>query len=269
MQGTLFQKCRERGIIDFIGTISAELYNWGTVKYVLGRLDCKNAIVGVENGNGGYKHFQYYINCSTDLQRYNDDNNLGWHVEECRNVELARNYCKKDGRYKIYRPTNTDRELERIRRLKLNCWQEAIYQSVANQNDRSITVWIDVGGAHGKTVLWHRLVAEGAVLPVPRSKLKQGRLSAWVCDAWKNHEIIWIDIPRNRSLDADLCGELEELKDGMAFDDRYGAHWKCIRGTKILVTTNNYIDKTTYKSLTPDRWDIHTIQDEDGSELSR
>ncbi|BBE29370.1 replication associated protein [Chlorocebus cynosuros associated smacovirus] len=254
----------------YTGTISAELYTWGCIKKVLQLLDTKHGIIASETGKSGYNHYQYTVECSGDLLGYVTTNNLGWHVEKCTNINASWDYCKKDGRYKIYNPTSTDKELRRINSFELNKWQNNILYSVESQNDRAITVWIDIGGGHGKTVLWHRLVDRGRVLPVPRSRLKSGRLSAWICDAWKNHEIIWIDIPRSRSLDADLCGELEELKDGMAFDDRYGAHWKCIRGTKILVTTNNYIDKTTYKSLTPDRWDIHTIveDDSDGSELS-
>ncbi|BBE29368.1 replication associated protein [Simismacovirus malbas1] len=257
--------------IDYILTIPRHSNPIKMVRCVLASVDAKKAIIGRELGQGGLDHWQVVVRCSGDLPERIMDWTLGWHVEECRDFTAGWDYCRKEGRYQIYKANHADIELERIRRYKYNTWQNRIYNSIKNQNDRVVTVWIDVRGGHGKTVLWLNMVGRGEVLPVPRSKLKAGRLSAWVCDAWDGHEIIWIDLPRNRKLDPDLCGELEELKDGVAFDDRYGAHWKIIRGTKILVTTNQWIDNNTYKSLSEDRWDIHIIQDEDedGSELPR
>lgn len=245
----------------FIGTISGAENTLGFIKTVFRHLDTKRYVIGLERGRTGYEHYQYAVSCAGDLREYVDANNLGWHVETAVSDGIW-DYCAKEGRVHRYPYTHVDRERDRIRTFKQNIYQRNIVESLETQSDRNITVWIDREGGHGKTVLWLLGIQERWVLPVPRSKIRPGRISAWVCDAWDGEQVIWLDLPRNRTLDEEIAGELEEIKDGVAFDDRNHARYKIIRGTKILVTTNNWIPKAVYKALTEDRWDIHVMGSE-------
>lgn len=234
--------------MTLFGTISAEDWNYGAIKKVFSRMDPRQWVLGREVGAGGFRHYQFAIDCAGDLVSYNDNNHCGWHIETA-STDRVWTYCKKEGRYSVYPFDHVERELRRLREYRPNRVQRAIVDSIHRQNDRSITFWIDSKGGNGKTVQWLLLVDKGKVLPVPRRKLAGGRLSAWICDSWEHQEIIWIDLPRDRKIDSDLCGDLEEIKDGIVFDDRNRARWKIIRGTKILVTMNQEIPPKTCLSL--------------------
>lgn len=247
---------------QYFGTISAEQWECGAVEAVFGALDAKRYIIGREHGRGGYLHYQYAVECSGDLSEYADTNSLGWHIEECQNFDKCWHYCQKEGDYRSITGTCADRACGQIRQWELKQTARDILASIEDQDDRQVTVWVDPQGRNGKTVALFQQLLKGRALPIPRSRIGVGRLSAWVCDAWDGEDIIWIDMPRNKRITDDLADELEEIKDGLVYDDRYGAKWRIVRGAKLLVTCNQPVPYSAWIALTEDRWDIHTT---DGS----
>ena len=75
---------------------------------------------------------------------------------------------------------------------------------------------------------------------------------------YDNQPVIWIDLPRSRLVDKDLAECLEDIKDGLIASAKYEGTLRFIRGVKVIVTTNHWVDKTAYKMLSTDRWDVFT-----------
>lgn len=114
----------------------------------------------------------------------------------------------------------------------------------------------------GKSSLLYILGRRGEVLPIPRADTVPRRLLDYIVLHWDGEPIIWLDLPRRRKLGVEDAETLEDLKDGLVASSKYTGGTVYMRGTKIIVTTNNYIDPKVYKQLTPDRWDVHPTKDE-------
>lgn len=112
--------------MKYIGTISAEQWNLGGIKHVLGGLDVKQAIIGQETGRSGYKHYQFAINCSGDLEKYNSDNHCGWHIEHAVDWHKSIRYCRKEGSVHEFGDTVEQREYRRMAGRACTGYQRAI-----------------------------------------------------------------------------------------------------------------------------------------------
>lgn len=246
--------------MQYIGTISKKDWPVEAITRIYQNLDGHELILGDETGNGGYRHFQFCMDCAGNLREYADINSLGWHIEECVSWDAAKNYCRKTGNYLYFGDSIEERYYKWIRSRKpLQCWQ-TFGASVAHQTDRQITVWVDTDGCAGKSTFAYILERRGKCLNIPRTEHNPTKLLDFVAMHYNNEPLIVVDIPRDQKVSKDLCRALETVKDGVITSAKYHGTKKFIKGVKILVFTNHFLDKSVYAALTKDRWDVKSLK---------
>lgn len=230
-------------------------------------------IFGRETGRSGYQHWQFALKTSSDLEDWNNRHGFGWHIENAVSWEKAVLYCRKDGRYFLVgNPPRAERMFFKYRvskAFKPNRDQRAILRELHNQNDRTIQVWIDRKGSSGKSTIGYLENIGGRWLSVPRTEQSGVKILDFVAMHYDGEKVVCVDLPRQKTLTPELCGVLEDIKDGQVYSGKYQGTKLFIRGIKIVVFTNQWIPKKTYESLSKDRWDIHVIGGEEGEYPTR
>lgn len=241
---------------------------WGCrgVRKVFENLDWHELYLGREVGRGGYKHIQFCADCAGDLEQYASKNNLGWHIEKCVSWELSINYCRKEGDYSYFGNSIEERTFRAIRRREFNKFQKDICNSIRDVDDRKITVWIDRKGSQGKSTLLYIMERAGKWFSIPRTEQSANRINDFVAMHYNNEEVIVLDLARAKKLHSDQAEVLEDIKDGLIKSSKYQGTTRFIKGVKVLVYTNQWIPKDTYKMLTEDRWDIHVVGSDESEE---
>lgn len=249
--------------MKYVGTISMEKWNLDGIQQVFKSLDGHELIVGEEIGKGGFRHYQFCMDCAGDLEQYSDDNSLGWHVEKCVSWDDSVRYCEKDGRYHYFGSSIEEREYKRIKsRRVLPLWKH-IVASLVRQNDREITYWCDKRGGRAKSTLIYILARRGIVFPIPRAECEPRRILDYIAMNYNGERVIALDLPRRQKLNWDWVEALEDIKDGLIASSKYQGRVRFIKGVRILVTANKYIPEELYKELTEDRWDVWDVTDKD------
>ena len=227
------------------------------LSYILEQSDAKRYIIGIEKGKNGLEHFQIRLSCS-DPEFF--EHMKEWyphaHIEKAESESFE--YERKEGRFWTSEDTT---DIRKVRFGQLTNAQQGIVEALQSQNDRQVDVWYDPKGNHGKTWLTLHLWEIGKALVVPRASTTPEKMSAFICSSYKGEEYVIIDIPRSRPIDAALYESIEEIKDGLVFDQRYSGKAKNIRGVKVCIFTNKMLDT---KKLSHDRWRLHGIH-EDGT----
>lgn len=242
----------------YCATISREQIKEHQLVRLLQLMDLHEAYIGREVGARGFRHFQCCIDCAGDLQRFNDEHNLGWHLEVCVSWRDAVNYCRKTGDYRYLGDSIEEREFRRIERRATNIVGKRIQSHIDHQNDREISICVDTVGGTGKSTYGYLHVRSGEWFTVPRTEETPTRIMDFIARHYKNEEVIWIDLPRSLHVDVRMAECLEDIKDGLIASAKYEGCTRLIRGVKVLVTTNHWIDKEAYHTLSLDRWDIFT-----------
>lgn len=251
-------------------TISMERWGENKVVRLLEVLDLHEAYIGREVGAGGFRHYQCAIDCAGDLERLNDTHKLGWHVERCISWADLVQYCRKTDNYRYIGNSIEEREYQRIRRKPDNIVGKRIKSHLEQQGNRKISVCVDTCGGTGKSTYGYIRTRRGEFFAVPRTAETPVRIMDYIAMKYNNEPVIWIDLPRTRKVDDDLATILEDIKDGLVTSAKYEGNMRLIRGVKVLVTTNHWVEKSTYKLLTADRWDIFTAAPkEDGKDSTR
>lgn len=167
-------------------------------------------------------------------------------------------YERKEGRFWCSEDTTEIRQC-RFGELggKGREWQNQLMKRLKKQTVREIDVVLDPQGNKGKTFATIALWERGEALVVPRSQSNADKLSAFICSAYKGEKIIIMDIPRSTKPTKALYETMEEIKDGLVFDPRYSGKTRNIRGTKLVVFTNEPLN---LKGLSDDRWVLHGIR---------
>lgn len=244
------------GRVKYVATISRELWREHTVVRLLQLLDLHEAYLGREVGNGGFEHYQCAIDCAGDLSRFVSCHDLGWHIEDCISWDKAVEYCRKTDDYRYIGDSIEEREYQRIRHRPTNIVGTRIDQHLRAQNDRNISICVDTLGGTGKSTHGYLNVRRGKWFAVPRTAETPVRIMDYIAMHYDNEEVIWIDLPRTRQVDKSLAECLEDIKDGLIASSKYEGRMRLIRGVKVLVTTNHWVEKSTFKTLSADRWDV-------------
>lgn len=255
--------------MKYVATISQSSIKEHHLVRLLQLLDLHEAYIGREVGARGFAHYQCCIDCASDLQRFNTEHSLGWHVEDCISWNDAKNYCRKTDNYRYIGDSIEEREYNRIRHRPANITAKRLQEHIRNQSDRAISICVDTVGGTGKSTFGYLSARRGQMFVVPRTAESPVRIMDYIAMHYDNEPVIWIDLPRSRVVDKDLAECLEDIKDGIIASSKYEGCLRFIRGVKVLVTTNHWVDKTAYKMLSADRWDIFTALPTAGGESSR
>lgn len=255
----------------YVATISADSWKEHLVVRLLQLLDLHEAYLGREVGARGFRHYQCCIDCAGDLERFVSEHDLGWHVEECVSWNNAVNYCRKTDDYRYIGDSIEECEYDRIRDRAVNIVGTRIDKHLHDQNDRQISVCVDTVGGTGKSTHGYLNVRRGEWFAVPRTAETPVRIMDYIAMHYDNESVIWIDLPRSRVVDTSLAECLEDIKDGLIASSKYEGRMRLIRGVKVLVTTNHWVEKSAYRMLSADRWDVFTAipRDEPEGEPSR
>ncbi|AEW47007.1 putative replicase [Circoviridae bovine stool/BK/KOR/2011] len=255
--------------MKYVATISRTSIPEHHLVRLLKLLDLHEAYIGRETGARGFEHYQCCIDCAGDLVRFNTEHQLGWHIEECVSWEASKNYCRKTDNYRYVGDSIEEREYSRIATRPKNIVADRIQFHIDHRNDRAISICVDTIGGTGKSTYGYLCARRGQFFVVPRTAETPTRIMDYIAMHYDNQPVIWIDLPRSRLVDKDLAECLEDIKDGLVASAKYEGCLRFIRGVKVLVTTNHWVDKTTYKMLSADRWDIFTALPSTEGESSR
>lgn len=257
--------------MKYVATISRESIKEHHLVRLLQLMDLHEAYIGRETGKRGYRHYQCCIDCAGDLLRFNSEHQLGWHIENCVSWGDSVQYCRKTGNYRYLGNRIEEREFRRIERRPPSIVGKRIQQHIDKQNDREISICVDTIGGTGKSTYGYLHVRSGQWFTVPRTEETPVRIMDFIARHYDNEEVIWIDLPRTLKVDSRMAECLEDIKDGLIASAKYEGSIRLIRGVKILVTTNHWIEKEAYKTLSQDRWDIFTAlpRDSDSGDSTR
>ncbi len=125
-------------------------------------------------------------------------------------------------------------------------WQATAVDTIKNQDERTVTFYVDFAGNVGKSFLAKYLVSrEGAVL-FNTTTLKD------VAFAWQRESIVLFDMCRS-ALEHINYGTFEAFKNGVVFSSKYESCNKYQSGVKVVVFMNEDPDMS---KLSADRYQI-------------
>ncbi|ADB24823.1 putative replicase protein [Chimpanzee stool associated circular ssDNA virus] len=245
---------------------NAELIRWFKI---FRDLDIHKWVIGLEEGKGGYGHWQ--VRCNVRVEVVNDWTAylravFGWlgpisiWTEECSDKYT---YETKEGKYWASWDTMGARQ-QRFGKMRWN--QEGAVQALQRTNDREIVVWYDEQGNMGKSWLCGHLFETGQAYYIPPymtsiQSMIQTVASLVLQDrdsGYPPRPLIVIDIPRSWKWSTELYTAIEAIKDGLIMDPRYGARPVNIHGIKVIVLTNT---KPKLDKLSEDRWVLYDPMD--------
>lgn len=206
----------------------------------------------------GYEHYQGRISLKTKARHGPDWPETHWSVTSNENRDNSFYVLKEDTR-KAGPWTDADAYIPRqVRDIVLRPWQQAIINSANTWDTRTINILHCPGGNIGKSTLKtyagaHRI---GRALPMMESYKDYMRM---VMDTPKC-KLYLIDFPRSQQRlgCGNLWSAIETIKDGYAYDDRYGFREEYFDCPTVWVFTNNLPDRS---HLSVDRWKTWTVID--------
>jgi len=143
---------------------------------------------------------------------------------------------------------------------KLRPWQEEMMCRLSQYDERTIDVVVDVKGNLGKSKLikWAECHGKGVEIPL----LKDSKEIMQAVYGSPTSKIYFLDMPRsfNQKKMGEFFTAIEMIKDGKAYDPRYGMKKKWFDPPRICVFMNVCPD---LKALSLDRWRLHSIDESD------
>lgn len=221
--------------------------------------DIHKWIIALEHGKNGLEHWQIRFKvrgCETKQGKQQFIEQWKFQCGQV-HIEFSDQWCDYERKEGTFVCSDDTRSILGIRFGIPSKGQRELIWRTKNQNDREIDVYYDPMGCHGKTWTSLYLYERGRGLLVPRYCTTPREISNFICSAYRGQEYIIIDIPRAQKIKAELYETLEEIKDGIVYDPRYSGRTRNIRGSKILVFTNQKLDE---KKLSYDRWRLHGMK---------
>lgn len=215
-------------------------------------------IIGKEKGKDGYKHWQVRYKLAeartTDSQR-NTWNSYGGHVIRAETDDWS--YEAKTNNYLC----SWERSMAFIRHGNLRGAQVTAYHMFkasgkaekGEAESRKVVIWYNKSGRAGKTYFVKWLLTNHKAVYIPPQMKTALSMIQWAYGYPSDAYVI--DMPKNVKNTEELWGAIETIKDGYAYDPRYGNKFRIQRSPRIIVLTNKLPPKTL---LSDDRWVILT-----------
>lgn len=223
-------------------------------------IGAENYVIGNEIGENGYHHYQckvvfktgksmeHLVKVFAGLGRVSPSSTHNW------------DYVQKEGKY--YR--SWEKAISKFCNIQLLPWQEQAVDLLESQNDREVTVVLDVNGNHGKSWLRKYLQSNHICEYIPQMDDSKDIMRIAMKKA--SGTGFCFDLPRADSdrRNREMWRAIEQIKDGYLYEDRYNFTEKWIDPPKILVFTN---DCPPLDTLSKDRWNIFEITPVGGTDL--
>lgn len=215
------------------------------------RQTCKKWTFQLEKGEKtGFLHYQGRVSLKVKARKGPAHNGIHWSVTHDENKDNLFYVIKTDTR--VDGPwSDTDKYIPRqAREIELYTWQKQIVGDL-DWDTRTINVLFNPSENIGKSTLTNWAGSRGIArkLPVMDSHKDYMRM---VMDCPKVR-LYLVDFPRalNKTQCCGFWSAIEEIKNGYAYDDRYGFKEEYFDCPNIWVFTNTLPDTTV---LTGDRW---------------
>lgn len=216
------------------------------------REHCKKWVFQEEKGEmTGYMHYQGRASLKVKARIAPWLKDTQWSVTSNENRDNQFYVMKTDTR--VNGPwANTDRYIpSHVRDITLYPWQQSVLNSAAQRDLRKINVLVCPAGNIGKSTLATYAGCHGLARTLP------------IMDSFKDYSRMIMDCPKSklylvdfpRSMNKNNCvgfwSAMEQLKNGYAYDDRYGFREEYFEIPVIWIFTNSMPDT---KHLSQDRW---------------
>lgn len=216
-------------------------------------LHCKKWVFQEEKGlTTGYEHYQGRVSLKLKARKapalgYNEH----WSITSNENKDNDFYVLKEDTRTAGAWSDKDNYIPRQVRNITLYPWQKAVLEDAKVWNTRTINCIICPKGNIGKSTLKTYAGARGLARNLPMLESYKDYMRMVMDTPTSN--LYLVDFPR--SLNKIACGSfwsaLETIKDGYAYDDRYGFREKYFDCPNIWVFTNTHPDVT---QLSKDRW---------------
>jgi len=216
------------------------------------KIHCKKWIFQEEKGESGYEHYQGRISLKTKARK-------GPALGYTEHYSITSNENEDNDFYCVKEDTRTagpwsDRDMyipRQVRNISLYPWQIQVLEDANKWDTRTINCIVCPGGNIGKSTLKTYAGSRGLARNLPMLESYKDYMRMVMDTPTSN--LYLVDFPR--SLNKIACGSfwsaLETIKDGYAYDDRYGFREKYFDCPNIWVFTNTMPDVNT---LSKDRW---------------
>jgi len=232
-------------------TLPAEKYDVEEVKTFC-KEHCKKWCFQMEIGDTtGYIHYQGRVSLKVKNRRGPELHGIHWSVTSNENRDnefyVLKDDTKLDGPW-----TDRDKYIpKQVRDIQLYPWQQYILDDAYVWDTRTINMIVCPQGNVGKSILTTYAGCRGLARAIP------------MMDSYKDYMRMVMDTPKSnlylidfpRSMNKSNCGgfwsAIETIKNGYAYDDRYGFREEYFDSPNIWVFSNTVPDLT---QLSQDRW---------------
>jgi len=154
------------------------------------------------------------------------------------------------------KPPPLTRQLREFLKHPRYPWQDFLLDTIKEQEDRKIKVFLDRTGNSGKSIMLEYCEYIGLAYEVPPMVNMEDLMQC--CMSIPAQKCYLIDMPRGMKKDklAGFYSGLEALKNGIMYDKRYAFKKRRIDRPQEVVFTNTLPD---FSLMSPDRWEIWEI----------
>lgn len=216
----------------------------------------KKWVFQLEKGETGYEHYQGRVALKVKSRKGPSFENIHWSPTSTANKDNDFYVMKSDTR--IEGPwANTDAYVPRqVRGITLKPWQQQILDDGAVWNTRNINLVYDTEGNIGKSTLAIYAGAHGIARYIPMMDSHKDYMRM-IMDCPKR-KLYLVDFPRamNKVGCCSFWSAMEQVKNGHAYDDRYGFREEFFDSPNIWIFCNALPDTDV---LSKDRWKVWEV----------
>lgn len=211
---------------------------------------CKDFHFQLEEGDGGYLHYQGCFSLTTRERLSSLKNHLGYnniHLEPSMDWHASVAYCTKQDTRKLGPWNKKNRPVQTISIETFHPWQKDLYEHLQGNPDPRKIIWYhDPVGNSGKTAFAKFCAVNLGALVLNNAK------TADIAHCVDSPKIVILNLTRTMEGHINYAA-LESLKDGLIFSSKYDSKMKIFDPPHVVVMSNFM---PNLFSMSEDRWYI-------------